>query len=370
MTKEQFFLEMENRTKEFEEIQEKLREISAKNEEYDRLIKRRLEIRDVVEWYQKLTDKTTSYKEFIWAYERYLEYSKEHNLEEIPSFSDKISFLKKHYRKEELFSVNFNYYPPNLWDNGNVFGGGEVIAVFIEDDFENVLKYFGNKKEKDVYKWEFKYARFLLFYDQVCQTSYAIEFFGNYKELEKTKECEEYVNNCDKLIKDLKNNTFSFNLLLWTVFKIYHYFRNKNSEFIVDKSDLVLIDRLITISFKIVKKDLDKITIKESKILDENEKDFIFSLSQLLCLDLLHTINIGFPDYYDTCIMFLGCGLHIPAGCSDLYASMKSFEGYVNGITNYDYWLDWLEPDGGPEVFEKMNIKHDYKDVLTDNELI
>lgn len=53
MTKEQFFLEMENRTKEFEEIQEKLREISAKNEEYDRLIKRRLEIRDVVEWYQK-----------------------------------------------------------------------------------------------------------------------------------------------------------------------------------------------------------------------------------------------------------------------------------------------------------------------------
>lgn len=56
----------------------------------------------------------------------------------------------------------------------------------------------------------------------------------------------------------------------------------------------------------------------------------------------------------------------IPAGCSDLDASMKSFERYVNGITNYDYWLEL----DGPEVFEKMNIKHDYKEVLTDNELI
>ena len=104
MTKEQFFLEMENRTKELEKIQEKLREIRAQgdlseNEEYDRLRKRQHEIHDVVEWYQKLTDETTSYKEFIWAYERFLEYSKEHNLEEIPSLSDKISFLKKHYRK-------------------------------------------------------------------------------------------------------------------------------------------------------------------------------------------------------------------------------------------------------------------------------
>lgn len=369
MTKEQFFLEMENRTKELERIQEKLREIRAQgdlseNEEYDRLRKRQHEIHDVVEWYQKLTDETTSYKEFIWAYERYLEYSKEHNLEEIPSLNDKISFLEKHYRKEELFSVSFNYYPPNLWDIENGFGG-EVID-YIEDDFENVLKYFGNKKEKDVYKWELDYATFLLFYDQVCQTSYAIEFFGNYKELEKTKECEEYVNNCDKLIKDLNNNTFSFNLLLWTVFKIYHYLRDKNSEFIVNKSDLVLIDRLITLSLKTVRKDWNKRTIKENKTLDEDEKYFIFSLSQLLCLDLLHTIYNGFPDYYDTCIMFLGYGLHIPAGCSDLDASMKSFERYVNGITNYDYWLEL----DGPEVFEKMNIKHDYKEVLIDNELI
>lgn len=369
MTKEQFFLEMENRTKELEKIQEKLREIRAQgdlseNEEYDYLRKRQHEIHDVVEWYQKLTDETTSYKEFIWAYERYLEYSKEHNLEEIPYFNDKISFLKKHYRKEELFSVNFNYYPPNLWDIENGFGD-EVIDN-IEDDFDNVLKYFGNKKEKDVYKWELDYATFLLFYDQVCQTSYAIEFFDNYKELEKTKECEEYVNNCDKLIKDLNNNTFSFNLLLWTVFKIYHYLRDKNSEFMVNKSDLVLIDRLITLSLKTVQIDWGKRTIKENKTLDEHEKYFIFSLSQLLCLDLLHTIYNGFPDYYDTCIMFLGYGLHIPAGCSDLDASMKSFERYVNGITNYDYWLEL----DGPEVFEKMNIKDDYKEVLTDNELI
>lgn len=369
MTKEQFFLEMENRTKELEKIQEKLREIRAQgdlseNEEYDRLRKRQHEIHDVVEWYQKLTDETTSYKEFIWGYERFLEYSKEHNLEEIPSLSDKISFLKKHYRKEELISVNFNYYPPNLWDIENGFGG-EVID-YIEDDFDNVLKYFGNKKEKDVYKWELDYATFLLFYNQVCQTSYAIEFLGNYKELEKTKECEEYVNNCDKLIKDLNNNTFSFNLLLWTVFKIYHYLRDKNSEFMVNKSDLVLIDRPITLSLKIVRKDWDKRTIKENKTLDEDEKNFIFSLSQLLCLDLLHTICNGFLDYYDTCIMFLGYGLHIPAGCSDLDASMKSFERYVNGITNYDYWLEL----DGPEVFEKMNINHDYKEVLTDNELI
>ena len=50
MTKEQFFLEMENRTKELEKIEEKLREIRAqgdfwsKNEEYDRLRERQHEI--------------------------------------------------------------------------------------------------------------------------------------------------------------------------------------------------------------------------------------------------------------------------------------------------------------------------------------
>lgn len=369
MTKEQFFLEMENRTKELEKIQEILREMRAQgdlseNEEYDRLRKRQHEMHDVVEWYQKLTDETTSYKEFIWAYERYLEYSKEHKLEDISFLNDRIAFLEKHYKKEEQFSIDFSYYPPDMVDIENGFCFSTI--GYQEKDLKNVLNYFNKKEEKDIYKWELEYVTFLLFYDQICHTSYAGTFFGDYTSLQRTKECNEYVNSLDKLIKGLDSNEFSFNLLLWTIFKTYHYLYNQNSEFVVNKSDLMLIDKLITLSRKVLSINCEKRIIKENSNLNKREKIFIFNLSQLLCLDLIHTIYNGFPDYYDTCIMFLGYGLHIPGGCSDLYASMKSFKSYVNEITNYDYWLEL----NGPRIFEKMNIKHDYKEVLIDNELI
>ncbi len=380
MTKEEFFIEMGNKTKELKEIEERLDKIwfeerfgkigFTNNEECDRLRERRDEICDTLKWYQKLIDKTASYSDYIWAYERFLEYSKEHNLEEIPSISDKISFLKQHYRKEELFSVDFNYDPYNLGAIENGFG--DKVIPYLEEDINNVLHYFKKKKEKDVYKWELEYATFLLFYDQICHTSHSVTPLGNYKELERTKECEEYVNNCDKLIKELNNNnTFSFNLLLWTVYKIYHYLRNQNSEFVVNKSDLILIDRLFTLSLKTTREVWDKRIIKENQDLTEDEKYFIFNLSQLLCLDLIHTIYGCFPDYYDTCIMFLGDGLYIPGGCSYLTANMKSFGRYIDDITDYDYWIEIDERElNGPEIFEKMNIKDDYKEVLKNNDLI
>ena len=362
MTKEEFFIEMEKLTKELEEIKEGLARVRAQgdlseNIEYDQLRKRQHEIYETVEWYETLIDKTTSYKDFIWAYGKFKEYSKKHDLEEVPFLDDKIQFL------EEQFIVEFNYYPPTIWDFER---DEDYVKESLKKDLRNVLKYFRNKKEKDIYKWELDYVTLLLFYDQMCHTSYVTTLFEDYKELERTEECEELLRNSDQIIKDLDNNTFSFNLLLWTAFKIYQYLYNKNSEFIFNKSDLVLIDRLLILGRRMLSRDFDQRTIKENKDLDEEEKYFIFSLSQLLCLDLIHTIYNGFPDYYDTCIMYLGYGLHIPAGCSDLTTSMKTFERFINGITDYDYWLE-LE---GPEMFEKMNIQYDYKKVLKDNDLI
>ena len=364
MTKEQFFLEMENWTKELEKIQEKLREIRAQgdlseNEEYDRLRKRQHEIHDVVEWYEALCNPKTAYRYLLSAYKDYVEYSKKHDLEPLDFPNDKVSILQKHLRKDELVSVDLNYDSAELWELINCC---KDRKSYLEDDFNKVYSYFKNKKEDDIYKWDLECVTFLLFYDQVCQTSYCNELFGNYKELKKSKKCEEYNSNYDKLFKGLENNTFSFNLFLWTIFKTYHYFYNKNSELIIDKSDLVLIDKLITLGVIVFSNRSKKWTIKENPKLKET--DFIFGLSQLVCLDMIHTIYKDFPDYYDTCIMFLGYGLYIPGGCSALSTSMKNFDKFVDGITNYDFWLECE----GPEIFEKMNIEYDYEKVLKDNQ--
>ena len=363
MTKEEFFREMESKIKETKEINEKLIELSAQgklweNDEYSLLRKRQWELHDVVGWYQKLIDKTTSYDEFIRAYNKFLVYSKEHNLEEIPFINDRVSFLDKHFKKDESFSVDFNYFPPIICDIENGFD--KLDSDERKKDLTKVLDYFKRKREKDLYKWELEYITFLLYYDQVCHSPFSVTFFGDYGSLKRTKECDEYVSNFNKLIQGLDNNEFSFNLLLWTVFKTYHYLYKQNSEFVVNKSDLVLIDKLLILSRKVFPGDFEQRIIKENTSLDNEEKSFIFNLSQLLCLDLLHTIYNGFPDYYDTCIMFLGYGLYIPAGCSDLDTSMKSFESFVKGITNYDFWLEL----DGPKVFEKMNINYDYEKVL------
>ena len=230
----------------------------------------------------------------------------------------------------------------------------------LSGDLNNVLNYFNNKKEKDIYTWEIDYISFLLFHDQLCHTSYVKEIFGDYKNIDRNQECDEYVRNCNQILIDMENNIFDFNLLVWTIYKIYHYFRNKNLSFIVNKGDFILIDKLISLGFITVLVDWDKSIVKENKELDENERVFILNASQLLCLDLIHTINRGFPNYYSNCIMFLGYNLYEPAGCSSLNAKMENFDMYIEGIKDYDYWLD----ASGDEVFEKLDLSYDYDEIV------
>lgn len=366
MTKEEFFIKMENKSKELDEINERKREIRIKanlfdeNNEYGNLIDRERELSKELEWYKDLTNKDASYDHFIKAYEKLLEYSKEHNLEEIPSFREKISFLEKHYKSKKFPKLLFDFDPENLYCFSNV-------PQFYNGDIENVLGYFKNKKEKDIYKWELEYISFLILVDEVCNSSHTVNFFGDYEKLERTKECQEYINNLDKSLEYLDKNEFSFNLLIWTVFKIYHYLRNQNSEYIVNKSDLVLIDRLLSLCLKMCLDGYEKRIIRENKELDKNDKYFIIRLSQYLCLDLLNTINRSFPRYYSNCIMFLAYTLPTPGGCSDLDADMSDFKKYVEDLTNYDVWIDDYD---GNEIFKKIGIKYDYKKVLKDNDLI
>ena len=61
--------------------------------------------------------------------------------------------------------------------------------------------------------------------------------------------------------------------------------------------------------------------------------------------------------------MFLGYGGYIPAGCSSLTTSMNTFDSFLKGITDYDFWFD-EEIDAKDFLFIKLNLNKNYEELV------
>ena len=105
-----------------------------------------------------------------------------------------------------------------------------------------------------------------------------------------------------------------------------------------------------------------KFVVEETK-LSIDELGFIRHLCALLAHDLICTIENCFPDYYSTNIMYLGYGCYIPGGCSDLSTSLNSFENFIKGICDYDFWYD-SDISGEEVLLKKIKIKKNYETLM------
>ena len=58
--------------------------------------------------------------------------------------------------------------------------------------------------------------------------------------------------------------------------------------------------------------------------------------------------------------MFLGYGLHIPGGCSSLSTKMDTFDEFLEGICDYDFWYGELD-DTEEVMTNEFKINKDYE---------
>lgn len=372
MTKEQIRKEYIKLSQEKDEILNHLLAARMKgdlpnNDEYDywrNKLNENDERYNLFNCYFIITGKPQNYFDYLHAYVLFKDYAKRLNFSYDSLLDKKTKFLDEHLKHCEQYNVTYDYYPLNFLEMPRE--KEEKNKKFFKSDLKNVLQFFQNKEDKELYKWEMDYITFLLFYDQLLHTSYKKDILNKYEVGKRNKECDEYINNCDHILKDLDNGILDFNLLIWTIYHIYHYFKNQDISFVIPDGDIQLIDKLLCLSFSLLSVDYNERVVKENNELDDEENYFMFYMSQLLCLDLIHTILNGFPSYYSENIMFMGHNLYSPAGCSGSSLDMDNFDKYLIGLTDYSFWFEI----SGKETFDKLNINNNYQEVLKDNDLI
>lgn len=271
---------------------------------------------------------------------------------ELPDFvKDKMGFILTNYvsKRDELPVVNSSFHP-FAYDDPDYFGSE------LTEDVKKSIDFFSKNKRNFIYTWETGYLALILYYEQTRKTKVIKSLFTRAKN-NKDLELDELKCNFAYLNKQLKKeHKFNLSLFLWTIYKTYHYFRKKDFSFVIDKKSFSLMDYLFKFAFLFFNKvKFDLI----DDMLNSEEKWFVRHMCGLLSNDLINTIINCFPDYYFTNIMFLGYGCHIPAGCSDLDTSMDTFDSFLKGICDYDYWFDG-DIVGEDFLLSKLKIKKNY----------
>ena len=364
ITKEEYLQEIEILEQEYKALKEKERKIIIAHEnsfelkepyrsQYESLCEEADKRRKTIEQL-KLLQGHISYRNFYETYRFVENYFKEKygNEIELPdSINDKVGFLFKNYVLTEDKPPEMKcFLHPYAYDDPGYF------SKDILDDVNTSKEYFLTKKRDYVFTWELECLVPILYYDKLNKTNITNSLFGkSYKSDD--KEFNELKQNFKYITKHIKKEEkLNLSLFLWTVFKTYLYFQGKDGEFVIDRASMSLIEYLLDFGFLFFN-GVDFALEKQS--ISDLEKGFIRHMCGLLSNDLIHTIINCFPDYYSTDIMFLGYGCHIPAGCSDLTTSMSSFESFIKGICDYDYWYD-DDIMGEDFLLNKLNIEKDY----------
>lgn len=351
-------LKIDELYKEYELIKEHLKEERMKgdlsnNPQYDYWRKRMNEVDPVVDSYDNLMSPICSFKRFIRSYFEFKKWC-DSNSEEFPILNDRMKRIQEHYHPELLKELDYNYHPTSFYElKKNPIKDNKNL---LKKDLNTVLKYFNKDKRDFVYVWELEYVSFLLFYDQLCETHYVDDMFGKDKNC--SEECISRNHQLNSVIYELKeHHNLPLEVLIRTVYDIYHYYHKMLETDVVKSNEFVLLDKLISLVFLLSNINYDEYHIgvykkDETYTFDEEEQDFLFSMSQLLCLDLIHTIKNIYPEYYSSKIIFMGYNLYEPAGCSSLSLDMSSYESYINGLHDYDFWFEI----DGEKVFQKIRF--------------
>ena len=231
------------------------------------------------------------------------------------------------------------------------------FAENIERDIKVATRYFLKKKRNFIFTKEAKCLIPILYYEKLHKVNITKSLFSRSSNIT-NPEFIELKRNFNFIYKQVKQEKkLNFSLFLWSIYKTYHYFKKLNNERIIDKASFSLIRYLLDFGFLFFNHYEFEIT---EQPIEKVEMWFVRHVCALLSNDLIRTIVSGFPDYYSTNIMFLGYGGYIPAGCSSLDTSMNTFDSFLKGITDYDFWFD-EELDGKDFLLFKLRINKNYE---------
>ena len=357
LTMKQYLNEIDNLKKEITIINNRHREILKENNynfnidipELDSLFNKRKEVSKQLKHLEGLLDHTR-YIEYYNEYRYVEDYFKEKGFDKLPNeINKKALFIFKNYIliKDDLPKVKCEISP-------------DAFTNYITSkDVDISKKYLLGNKRDYIYSWEIKYLALINLYNINNPDSLITDLFNKDEKIDKS--LDELLDNTEYLFYNLeKNKKLNLSLYLWTIYKAYQYLRKLDSDFIIKESNFSLFNDLFkfaSIFFNDVEFELD-----DNSGLTKDELDFIKQMCGLLANDLINTIINSFPDYYDTNIMFLGYGCYIPAGCSELNTSMNTFDSFLKGITDYDYWSEY-DINGEELLLEKIKINKDYENL-------
>ena len=364
ITKEEYLKEIELLGSKDRELRKKERELYKKcddygnlkepyNSQYKAVWEEENQISKVLHAFKGLLE-NIKYDYFYGTYSTVINYLKDKyhdDIELLDPINDKAVFLLKNYVPYEN---DFPSIQANL--NDIAYTDSDYFIEEIEEDIASIKEYFKDKKRNFIYVWEIEYLIFALYSDKVDKTNIVISTFGEPVNNE-DKELQELNDNFDIVIKEIEENQkVHLSLYLWSIYKAYWYFHKKNDAYIYDNACFSLINKLLDSAFLF--RDGASLPIIE------NPKTTYTGFAQFICAllanDLLNTLISAFPDYYDKNIMFLGYGLHIPGGCSSLSMKMDTFDNFLEGICDYDFWYGELD-DTQEVMTNEFKINKDYE---------
>ena len=365
ISKEEYSKEVELLANRCRELKKRIRELDildchshngleeSLNSEYKTIFNEYREKEPISYALQELLD-NPKYNRFYYDYCHVVEYFKNKYQDDIElpdSIKVKADFILNNYvpYKDDMPEMNIGISDCSYIER-------EEFVCETKDEVKEIQEYFKDKKRNFIYVWEVEYLIFVLFADKVNNSGITNSLFGEPAPIE-DRELKELNDNFDIVIKKLtEEHKLYLSLYLWSIYKTYHYFFKKSRELIYDRADFSLIDKLLESAFTFFQS--LKFNVEEAK-LKLGYRQFAQHICGLLAHDLLSTLISDFPDYYDKTIMFLGSGCYHPAGCSSLTTSMKTFDGFLEGIGDYNFWFD-ENINGTNAVLNKFNINKDY----------
>lgn len=344
--------------------QEYRQELAKVDEEYKALNKRRVadadysnqllkelnEKRDLVTAIEDLIDNHTSYSYFKGEYNKVLEYFKEKGFDELTDdIERRKKFLEENYCNNDIPELE------NFYLSDTVYANDDDYYEELSEDAERAMDYFKEQNRNYVFSWELEHLVLVLFGLKITGESLDSIIPGPMEDNE-DHELNRIKRDFAYLLNELEEeNELDISLFLWSIYNTYHYFYKKDNEFFFEKPSFALINYLLDICLYFFRG--ARITLVDNENTDTNIY-FFERMCGLLSNDLIHAIMDNFPNYYDDMIIFLGNGCYQPAGTSALTTCLKSFDSFVNGIKDYDLWI---EPgESGEEIISKLNIEKDY----------
>ena len=269
----------------------------------------------------------TRYKTFLSSYKIVKEhFEKWYKTKiELPDFINKKAvFLSNNYRPQEVKYPKFE----NQFYSDFPFADPFNFDEKIEKQLGVIREYFSDKKRNYVFTWETYYLIVILYYDKRKGLNLTESLFGESPSSDDAT-LNELKRNAEYILRGVKaKNELNLSLFLWTIYKTYYYYLEKDSGFVIQRECFSLIEYLLEFCFLF------------------HEDDYRFSLSE-------KTITIGRWPIRELCFLLSASLIHeiidcfpyansggnkMMIGCySDQIESMDTFDGFLKTVSLHLY---------------------------------